>query len=147
MKQAATWLKLQGELADAHHAYADMRERAENAERALERSASGNLALRAELADVHRRVERAEAALAAYEQQQWMARAIGAEAAEERMLTERAAARTPCVWTQNDDDDDQCWSTSCGELHVLLNGGVPTDQDNRYRGCPHCVRPIQIREG
>ena len=36
-----------------------------------------------------RRAERALDTLARYEQQQWMARAIGAEAAEERMLAER----------------------------------------------------------
>jgi hypothetical protein len=40
-----------------------------------------------------RRAERALDTLARYEQQQWMARAIGAEAAEERMLTERVPRR------------------------------------------------------
>ncbi|MBP8291728.1 MAG: hypothetical protein KAX65_03075 [Caldilineaceae bacterium] len=40
-----------------------------------------------------RRAERALDTLARYEQQQWMARAIGAEAAEERMLAERAPRR------------------------------------------------------
>ena len=40
-----------------------------------------------------RRAERALDTLARYEQQQWMARAIGAEAAEERMLAERPPRR------------------------------------------------------
>ncbi|MBP8292365.1 MAG: hypothetical protein KAX65_06300, partial [Caldilineaceae bacterium] len=41
-----------------------------------------------------RRAERALDTLASYEQQQWMARAIGAEAAEERMLAEHIRRTT-----------------------------------------------------
>ena len=74
--------------------------RAEQAEAALAIMADdlASMTVRAQIAEDGRQIEtrRAERALdtlARYEQQQWMARAIGAEAAEERMLTERVQRR------------------------------------------------------
>lgn len=42
-----------------------------------------------------------------------------------------------CRWTQ--DGDEGAWDTSCGQRHLLIDGG-PTD--NRMRWCCYCGQPL-----
>lgn len=90
----------QGAMIAVAQTIAQATQRAEAAEKALAIMADdlASMTVRAQIAEDGRQIEtrRAERALdtlARYEQQQWMARAIGAEAAEERMLTERVQRR------------------------------------------------------
>ena len=55
-----------------------------------------------------------------------------------RQLTHWPAAkvRPLCLWRE---DEDANWSTSCGEVHVFIDGGPA---DNRYRFCPYCGAAI-----
>jgi len=88
------------------------------------------IVLAQKLEEMTRRAEAAEAALAAYEQQQWMARAIGAESAEERMLAERDK---PCQWRKV----NGAYYTDCKALYSLRAA-------DWCEFCPGCGHRIEV---
>jgi len=46
---------------------------------------------------------------------------------------------TNCVWTYVVDDEDEYWSTSCGEEFVTIEG-TPKENGNNF--CPSCGNPL-----
>ncbi len=41
-----------------------------------------------------------------------------------------------CTW---EPDEDGNWDTTCGNVHVFIDG---TPHQNGYRFCPYCGRPL-----
>lgn len=112
----------------------------------LENSGKINLAQRAELADVYRRAERAEAALTAIPRwaikealsYQSLAHMYWHKELKSWLATlPQPAAQKSCAWTETDGGEG--WATACGELHVILAGTPP---ENGYRYCCYCGQPL-----
>ena len=46
-----------------------------------------------------------------------------------------------CEWSQNCDDDERYFDTSCGEAYVLIDG---TLDENKHKYCPYCGCKIYL---
>ena len=47
-----------------------------------------------------------------------------------------------CAWTL-DDEDNNAWTTSCGDMYQIMEGG-PVENDMRY--CPFCGNGILVTQ-
>ena len=47
---------------------------------------------------------------------------------------------TACIWTQQGDDENDTYETSCGEMHSITEG---TPEENKFKFCCYCGKPLK----